>query len=287
MVKIGPNSETDHCSCMLHVQNIIISIYNSIQHPLWSLLYCFENSLGVTLQHTEINSLMDYQQARVWQDPGWHTVKVKAHRASRALSTNRKSKYNRIIHGLLLMSWKHPSSTAATLLLKQHRTKYKTHCASNFHRATCRISAVPQLKRHRPHANSEGQQEVKNCKMVSRPIGHRSAGLSTWTLTSGSCALSGSDTCVPTAPESSWLVKSWGGKASRPRKRSTTFRGAPRWIIQTVPVTAISIDMFPHLWTLTHILTYRRAHTVYVKYSLRLLTVGRKQGAEEGGVKCY
>lgn len=167
MVKIGQNSETDHCSCMLHEQNIIISIYDSIHHPVWSLLCGF--SLGVTLQHTEINSLMDYQQARVWQDPGWHTVKVKAHRASGASSTNRKPRHNRIIHKFLLMSWKHPSSTAAASLLKQHRTKYETHCASNFHRATCRISAVPQLEPHRPHANSEGQQEVKNCKTVLTP----------------------------------------------------------------------------------------------------------------------
>lgn len=55
----------------------------------------------------------------------------------------------------------------------------------------------------------------------------------------------------PAAFESSWLVKSPGGKASRSEKRSATFRGAPRWIIQTVPVVTISAEMFSHLWTHT------------------------------------
>lgn len=166
---------------------------------------------------------------------------------SGGLSTNRKHSCNRIIYAFLLMSWKHPSPTAAPSPLKQQRTKYKTHCASNFHYATYCISCVPQLQRQRPHANSEGQQEVNNSSTASRLIGRRSTGLSVWTLTCGSCALSSSDTCVPTVFESSWLVKSRGGKASRSRKRSTTFRGAPRWIIQTVPVVTIGADMFSHL----------------------------------------
>lgn len=180
------------------------------------------------------------------------------------------------------MSWKNPSSAAASAPLKQQRTKYKAHCASNFHCTTCRMSAVLQLERHRPHANSEGQQEVKNGKTALRPIGHCGAGLSAWTLTSGSCALSSSDTCVPAVSESSWLVKSRGGKASRPGKHSATFRGAPRWIIETVPVVTISVDMPPprlHLWTLSHIHTQRHTHThtLWVKYSLRLVTAGGRR----------
>ena len=180
------------------------------------------------------------------------------------------------------MSWKHPSSAAASALLKQQRTKYKAHCASNFHCTTCRISAVLQLERHRPHANSEGQQEVKNGKTALRPIGHRGAGLSAWTLTSGSCALSGSDTCIPAVSESSWLVKSQGGKASRPGKHSATFRGGPRWIIQTVPVVTISVDMPPPSTSeCSHIYIHRdtHTHTLWVKYSLRLVTAGREKGA--------
>lgn len=54
------------------------------------------------------------------------------------------------ISALLLMSWKLPFFAAAPSLLKQQRTKYKTHCASNFHHATYCISWVPQLERQRP-----------------------------------------------------------------------------------------------------------------------------------------
>lgn len=180
------------------------------------------------------------------------THSSKIHSASGALSANRKCRRNRIIYAFLLVSWKHPSSPAATSHLKQQGTKYKTHCASNFHHATYCISTVPQLERQCPHANSGGQQEVKSSSTASRLIGRRSTGLSVWTLTCGSSALSSSDTCVPAVFESSWLVKSRGGKASRSGKRSTTFRGAPCWIIQTVPVVTISADMFSHLWTHTH-----------------------------------
>lgn len=125
--------------------------------------------------------------------------RVKIYRETGASCTNRNHRRNRIIHGFLLMSPSRSSSAAPPSLLEQQRTKSKTHCASNFHRATRHISAVPQLRGRQwrpPNANSEGQQEVKNSRTVSRPIGHGGAGLSAWTLTCGSRALSRSDTCV-------------------------------------------------------------------------------------------
>lgn len=247
-----PNGKTNHCRWAKHYHfNSWQNAPSSVKSFILFCKLCWHNSPA------QCNT-----SSGVWQDPGWHTLKVKAYTASGSSTTNRKHRPNRIIHGFLLMSWKHPSSTADLSLLKQQRTKYKARCASNFHCATCHISAVLQLAQQQPHANSEGQQEVKNSKTVSRPIGHRCVGLSAWTLTSGSCALSGSDTCVLAVSESSWLVKSQGGKASRPRKRSTTFGGAPCWIIQTVPVVTISIDTpFPSTAERSHIYIRRDAHT--------------------------
>lgn len=76
-----------------------------------SLLCHFVSTVG----YKQFNAL---PHRRVWQDPGWHTVKVKAYRAARALSTNGKHGHNRIIHGFLLMSWKEPSSVPPLSLLK-------------------------------------------------------------------------------------------------------------------------------------------------------------------------
>lgn len=71
-----------------------------------------------------------------------------------------------------LMSQKRPSSAAALSLLKRQGTNTQTrNRASNFHCATRCISAVAA-------ATSEGQQEAKGGKTVSRPIGHGGAGLS-------------------------------------------------------------------------------------------------------------
>lgn len=82
--------------------------------------------------------------------------------------------------------------------------------------------------------------------------------------------------------QADWL-RAGAEKQAGSGKRSATFRGAPRWIIQTVPVATISADMFPPTsGTLSHIHTQRRTHTPRVKYSSRLLTVGK--GARS--VKC-
>ena len=175
-----------------------------------------------------------------------------------ASSTNGKHGRDRIIHEFLLMSWNQPSSTMEQNL---KHIVHQTFIALLSALAALSSASPPPPERQPPRANSEGQQEVRTSRTVSRPIGHRGAGLSAWTLTCWSRALSRSDTCVPTVSESSWLVKSRGGKAARPGKRSATFRGAPRWIIQTVPVATISVDMFPHLWTLAHIYTYTETHT--------------------------
>lgn len=75
------------------------------------------------------------------------------------------------------MSLKHPSSSAASSLLKQ-QNKIQSVRASNFHCATFRISAVLQRQLRRPRAGLEGRQEGKNSEAASRPIGHRGVGLS-------------------------------------------------------------------------------------------------------------
>lgn len=111
-------------------------------HPVSNLLYCFVNSDWCAAQCNN--------SSRVWQDPGWHTLKVKAYRASGASTINRKHRLNRIIHGFFLMSWKRPSFTADFSPLKQQRTKYKACHASKFHCATSCISAVLRSDCSRP-----------------------------------------------------------------------------------------------------------------------------------------
>lgn len=58
---------------MLHERSIVISLSDTIHSPVMSLLFPFVNSVGIHVQHTEINSLMWYQQQSVTRRRLSHT----------------------------------------------------------------------------------------------------------------------------------------------------------------------------------------------------------------------
>lgn len=177
----------------------------------------------------------------MWRDAGRHTFRVKAYRASGASRTNRKRSHNRIIHGLLLMSQKHPSSPDAARRLKRRGTKLPD-CSLT---APFAAPPTPTWRDSRKWETASWSHAPSACRVEPWPLG----GARWASLTRAS---------PPYVSRADWL-RAAAEKRAGPESRAPHLEGARRWIIQTVPVVTISADMFPHLWTRTH--TRRVEHT--------------------------
>lgn len=135
----------------------------------------------------------------------------------------------------------------------------KMHCASKFHCTTCALELCASSNRGIPAPSQRDSEKWRTARRSHAwlAIVARICQLELWPL--GAALWASLTHASPLyLSQADWLR---AAAESGPGKRGTTFRGALCWIIQTVPVATISVDMFPHLQTLTLLYIYIHTHT--------------------------